>query len=404
MIKFRIIIVIMALLSGMGQQAYASSAPTSGVSCTGGISILNNLLANVTTLGLFNSIASNFLMYGDPNGLANPGAFGSNNQALMCDANYYNGAMHYPKTCVDNSGNPIPNCPQNCDNPNNVSPAPTCQACNAAGGVYLCYYNSVAGSMTWSCDWWQAGDPQVTYYDPPATLRVINVGDQLCAQFYTPIGWQSIGCKYLPDCNYFTLDSSCYVAQSCISSTSQYSHTPLPIAGTVVQCISDSVKLLFYQSASCTTNGQSSINYFKSFRDTLRNAVRSALMLYIILFGIKITLSGEVPSKGELFSFGAKFILVNYFSVGILVDRGAGGVPIYDDGIMDILYPLFNQGSSFLASLVYESGGSIGLCNYPANGMTYHEGYQYLALWDSIDCRIAHYLGFNQGATGALFY
>ena len=48
------------------------------------------------------------------------------------------------------------------------------------------------------------------------------------------------------------------------------------------------------------------------------------LSIYIILFGFKILLAGDVPPKSELITFVIKFIFVVYFSVGININYGGG--------------------------------------------------------------------------------
>ncbi|MEK6733582.1 MAG: type IV secretion system protein [Pseudomonadota bacterium] len=117
-----------------------------------------------------------------------------------------------------------------------------------------------------------------------------------------------------------------------------------------------------------------------------------------------MTLGGEMPDKGEFFKFGAKYILVLYFSVGIYTSTASNGAPVYTDGVRSIMLPLFEGGSIALANIVYSAGGSTGLCqydpaSYPAvtNGTKgFYTSYGYLSLWDSLDCRILYYLGFAQ--------
>jgi len=383
--RVKALIIIVFLIFGAEQKAYASS----GVSCNGEVSLLNSLLANITTLGLFSSFVANFEMYGSNAG----------DKSLVCDANYYFDQPHLSVTCP----NPPGSCEASCSQAGVTLSTSSCQPCNSKGGVKICFNNlQPDNTMAYNCYWATDGWGPVTYFNPPASLRVVSGGDNICAQFWTPVGWEDVGCKYLPQCSYFSLSTPCYVSESCYTSASNKSRTILPIAGTIIQCISDSIAMLFYSQAGCGSAGGYTINYISVFQKNLRGAVRAALMLYMVLFGIKIVLSGEVVSKGELAVFTAKFILVNYFSVGLITGHDSHGDPIYTDGVTQLIYPFFNTASSALATMIFEAGGSTGLCKYPLDNLPYPTGYEYLALWDSIDCRILHYIGFNQSAVGTL--
>ena len=151
-------------------------------------------------------------------------------------------------------------------------------------------------------------------------------------------------------------------------------------------------KLLFVDTEACG-DGTYSVTSFPGFQHAMRNAVRSALMLYIILFGLKTVLGSEAPSKAEFFKMGAKFVLVMYFSTGININMNTNQDAVYSDGITTYMKPLFINGSSELANMVYSAGGSEGLCAYDES--EYEAGYSYLALWDSIDCRMLYYIGLD---------
>lgn len=366
--KFKIIILALFIQIFTSQNAVAGSAG----SCVGGINIFNTLVADVTTLGLFSVYAANFYMEGaDGNGDG-------------CNANYYGGKMHNPKGCAPGDNN----CSSDCD---------------SKGGATICYKALVWTGITQSnpdgfsykYDCYEVKDGwSKTYTFPPATIRAKKVGDKLCAQFWTILGYQSLGCKYLPDCSQFALDSSCYVAQSCSNAAYQKSRSLVPISGSIIQCIKESIERLFVDYTGCGSSTNYKQNYFPVFQETMRNVVRAALILYVIFFGIKISLGGEMPSKGEFFSFGAKFLLVLYFSVGISTNYSDSGKAQYDDGVTTLMLPFFQDGSTTLTNIVYSAGGAQGLCVYDTKD--YDEEYQYLALWDSIDCRLLYYLGIDQ--------
>jgi type IV secretion system protein VirB6 len=361
--NFRTLILALLLQIFTAENAMAGSGVTPDDSCIGGINLFNALVANVTTLGLFSVYSANFNMKGAPGG-------------SQCDSNYYGGVTHNSKGCAPGATG----CSSNCD-PN--------------GGMTICYktltYTGITASnptgltYDYSCQEVQDGWTK-TYVFPPATIRAKKIGDQLCAQFWTILGFQSMGCKYLPDCSQFALSPSCYVAQSCSNSSYQMSRSLVLIAGSIIQCVKESILRLFNDYTGCGTSTNYQQNYFPVFQDTMRDVVRAMLLLYVIFFGIKIMLGGEMPSKGEFFNFGTKFLLVLYFSVGFSTGYDTNGQASYNDGVTTFMLPFFQDGSTTLANIVYSAGGSQGLCLY--NTQDYAAGYEYLALWDSIDCRL----------------
>jgi type IV secretion system protein VirB6 len=366
--KIRTLVLALLLQVFTAQQAVAGAGVTPDDSCVGGINLFNALVANVTTLSLFAVYSANFYIEGAPGGEG-------------CDANYYNGTTHNHKGCAPGDNG----CSSTCD---------------SKGGMTICYkaltYPGITASNPdgfsygYDCNEVTSGWKK-TYLYPPGEIRAKKVGDKLCAQFWTIMGYQSIGCKYLPDCSVFKLDESCYVAKSCANAAFQQSRSFMPISGSIIQCIKESIERLFIDYSGCGSATNYKQNYFPVFQDTMRNVVRAALMLYVIFFGIKVALGGEMPDKGTFFTFGAKFLLVLYFSVGISTGFSDSGKAEYDDGVTTLMLPFFQDGATTLAGIVYSAGGAQGLCAY--NTSDYPTEYQYLALWDSLDCRLLYYLG-----------
>ena len=375
MMKVRII--ILSLLLSLFFTSYASADIYDDDSCTGGTTIANRVIVNLTTAGYFSAYSANFYMDGAPD---------TQTAGSGCDANYY---------CVSGGGNTCTRGIHNSKSCPAGSPGCSSNACSTNGGLRFSYYALQPDLVNYGYYTYDATDGWgPTFFAMlPATIRVVKVADKLCVQFWTLLGYQTIGCKYLPDCSVFDTTASCYVAQSCASDGAQYSMGLLPITATIVQCIKESIQRLFVDVSACNDGSSTyQTNYFPAFQATMRRAVRAALMLYIILFGIKMALGGEMPDKGEFFKLGAKYILVLYFSVGIFVGN-SGGRAVYSDGINAYMLPIFETGASDLANMVYSAAGVQGLCAYPPTGTAYHSGYSYLAFWDSLDCRILYYLG-----------
>jgi hypothetical protein len=355
---------------------YAKADMYTDDSCTEGMPILNRIVANITTLGLFNAYSANFKI---------SGSTGENDN---CNADVYpakgggDPILHNSKTC------------QPGDSEEQCSSDPA-KACSNKGGMKMGYmYIDWDLSEKWDWNWVDAeGWGPKFYLLPIGTLKAMKNGDKICAYFDTSLGYQPIGCKYIPDCDLFTLKPSCYVAQSCSDNAYNESKSFIPISGAIIQCIKESIDRLFIDVEACGDSTDYKVNYFPDFQVTMRKAVRAALMLYLILFGMKIALGRDMPSKGEFFKMGARYILVLYFSVGISIGYGENNQPIYDDGVTTYMLPLFANGSSSLANMVYSAGGAEGLCVYDES--LYSSEYTYLSMWDSIDCRILYYLGFN---------
>ena len=399
MIKLRMLIFLLVLSIFSNQYAQADSTPSweKDDSCTEGMTILNKIVANITTLGLFTLYSNNFKMEGAPAPSLPDGAVAGDSPykyypTNKCNPNYYpnsgnNPIVHNPKNCAEGDAT----CKSTDLNGQDIR-------CNYKGGMQMCYeYVDGDLSLKWDCNWVNAdGWGPKFYLLPIGTLKAMKNGDKICAYFDTALGYQAIGCKYIPDCSRFGLSDSCFVAQSCSNNASQQSRSFLPIAGSIVQCVKESIARLFFDTSACG-DGSYTTSYFPVFQDRMRKAIRAALTLYLILFGLKIALGHDMPSKGEFFKMGAKYILVVYFSVGISTGYGVHNQPIYDDGVTTYMLPFFNNGSASLANMVYSSGGANGLCYYDPKD--YASEYSYLSMWDSIDCRLMYYMGTNQSQT-----
>ena len=402
MIKARLIIfiVLLSLFFNQNVNAYGDDASLDDT-CTEGTGILNRIVSDLTTLGLFSAYSASFHMdgangYGDDDGC---NADRYPNPSMQGGGERSDGVLHSITDC--GCGSTTCSCPQ--------SDGTSLPNCDPKGGVFICYEQDyvnydgdgedssctdIAGCTNVSvCEWAQDDYGPIWDWSPPGTIRVAQFGDKLCAQFDTSIGYQSIGCKYLPQCNNFYLDEDCFVAKSCSDASEQKSRSILPITGVIIQCVSESVDNLFVDNEACTADESYTITSFSQFQGNMRNAVRSCLMLYLILWGLKTVLGADIPDKKEFFLFGAKFVLVMYFSTGININMNNNQAAEYSDGITTYMRPLFVNGSADLANIVYSAGGSKGLCVY--SEADYEPGYGYLSLWDSIDCRILYYLGID---------
>ncbi|MFV9880312.1 MAG: type IV secretion system protein [Rickettsiales endosymbiont of Dermacentor nuttalli] len=221
-------------------------------------------------------------------------------------------------------------------------------------------------------------------------VRVTTVSDKLCVQYWTFTGWQTLGCKYVvPPAGGVSFMAGCYVANSCTSLAARNSLSFFPITGTMMQCVRETIFKVFVDPGTCAGNNGMNANLFPAFQNSMRKIVQILVALTVIIFGIKIALGGNIPKNSEIFIFIIKIILVAYFAVGIYnSDTGR-----YEDGLTKYIIPGFVGAANDLSNMMFQAGGSEGLCKYDVR--EYKAGFEYLALWDALDCRVAYYLGFN---------
>ena len=244
-------------------------------------------------------------------------------------------------------------------------------------------------------------------------FRGTAVNDMICVEAMVGFGWVTMGCKFTqqPIVNSPTIQS-CYVSDSCSLTGVRHSQTNFPVATIVMECVKDTIKNVFYKSpTNCNTSG-TNINMLQSFQIGMRKAVFAAITLYVMFFGIRVALGQDQIKKSEIFMFIAKMVLVIYFSVGFNSDGSnnysndgstfynpsTSGKVVTQNGIGDIVLPFFNSLMNSLSNLMINAangnnGTSSGLCVF--NQSQYCDGYEYLAVWDALDCRLMYYLGFG---------
>ena len=81
----------------------------------------------------------------------------------------------------------------------------------------------------------------------------------------------------------------------------------------------------------------------------MHKIVSALLTIYVILFGFKIVLAGDIPPKSELVNFLVKFLFVVYFSVGININVGSGDDLNRMDGMIQWAFPFLLNGMNQMA-------------------------------------------------------
>ena len=190
-------------------------------------------------------------------------------------------------------------------------------------------------------------------------------------------GWNNDACY----------SGSCFLARSCYASDyedvlkAKYDH---PITSRAAQCIKETLTNLFVDSSRGCANG----TVFSRIQNAFRDIVVTALTLYIIFWGVRIAIGQQVPGPGEAFMAMLKFSLVIYFVIDDAWE-------IYFEDILEI--------SMELALIMLQGGNTINSCVFdpatyaPADATPegYVQRYEWMALWDTLDCKLMTYLGFD---------
>ena len=142
-------------------------------------------------------------------------------------------------------------------------------------------------------------------------------------------------------------------------------------------------------------------SFFSTIQDGLRSAVKMALTLSVMFFGMKVLLGMAELKKSELLMYLLKFGLVLYFATGdawqTTFFRG-----VYDSSsyFSELVFKINVSGNENqrdgcqFGSLTLENGTKQVFTRYPA-------GKNYLAIWDTLDCKMARYLGFGPSVSVA---
>lgn len=256
-------------------------------------------------------------------------------------------------------------------------------------------YDSSKGAVTVPA--LKVNDPYVVI-DGIVMFRAVPFDTHICVQTRLYKGWQTLGCIVDPALaskaaafqEVVKKPKDCSIGASCANQSNFGSRSLVPFTSILVDCISSSMAG-FFNGVGCK---EGEVTFFKRFQDSMRLTVKATLTLYVIFFGIKTMLAGDMPKKSEIIMALIKFVLVLYFSVGIPVNNDDGMATQYEDGISSFVMPAFYGAASSLANIVFQGAQGNGLCRFdPADYKDDANLYTKFAMWDSIDCRISYYLG-----------
>lgn len=248
--------------------------------------------------------------------------------------------------------------------------------------------------------------------------KVIKENDKMCVATQSFSGWIPIGCKYIKepfpisiysdfmdmseegrgDLERLTSLTTCANMGSCYHRAYNNSKAAIVMTGPIIECVKEMIAKLMVSNTVCNfedvkvvlgSNARTSSSLF-IFQQKMHLAVSAMLTLYVIFFGFKIVLAGDIPPKGEVVTFVVKFLFVIYFSVGININSSNE----YDrmDGMIQWAFPFLLDGMNQMASWIINASPS-QLCKF--TDIEYPDTLRHLQLWDSLDCKVAHYLGLD---------
>jgi type IV secretion system protein VirB6 len=233
-------------------------------------------------------------------------------------------------------------------------------------------------------------------------LRADESGDMLCTSMLFTTGWTRVACKFkTPSVIPFIKPDDCRIQQtSCWDSKNLMSQAIIPLTSRMMQCVTELIDFTFMKS--CCDGKE---NPIFAFQRNMKSTVGVALVLYIIFFGLKILVGGEMPKRSELFIFAIQIGLVTWCAVGVVPgknDCSAVGTDEYgiERNGLQFVYTLTRSATQTFSNMFITSDNTADqdeLCTYNPTDSNYKKDgkdYGYLALWDTIDCRIGYYLGF----------
>jgi type IV secretion system protein VirB6 len=257
---------------------------------------------------------------------------------------------------------------------------------------------------------------------PYIPWKVIKTKDKMCVATMT-LGfsyWMPVGCKYIKEpfpvsiyadfmdispegqgeLEKLTSLTSCSNMGSCYKRAYDNSRSAIVMTGPIIECVKEMIAKLMISNSVCSfddvkyvinSNARTSSALYQ-FQRKMHQAVTALLTIYIILFGFKVVLSGDMPPKSELVNFVIKFLFVTYFSVGININAGSGSELDRLDGMVQWVFPFLLGGMTEMAGWIINASPS-ELCKF--SDIQYPPNLTHLQLWDSLDCKISHYLGLD---------
>lgn len=148
-----------------------------------------------------------------------------------------------------------------------------------------------------------------------------------------------------------------------------------------------------------------SVSFFTTMQETLQTIVKLILTLSIMLYGMNVlTGKNDVRQSKDILVYVVKIALVLYFATGnawqgMFFDGVYGASSEFSRMVFKIQTnsnEAFRDGCQF-GDLTDKNG----ITTAAAIGRDYPPGKGYLAMWDTLDCKLARYLGFGPEVSAA---
>lgn len=311
----------------------------------------------------------------------------------------------------------------------------------------LCPYNFSIGGGSAACEYYKDGIPNS--YGTYTMITPDDVQKGNCSSkseirnddctYNERAGRCKNYCQYMVHCTktdladykYMSSITSPYFSTACLDFTgdsrNQISYGTGFIVGSarhfsapMAQCVKETLENVFYNRAGhskCYVDGEypgyngncpsgtaykkgeivAKASFFSRLQQLLNVLVKLTLTLSIMFFGTKLLFTGkEGVKKKDLLLYIVKLGLVLYFATGtawqdMFFDGVYGASTVLSQMVFKVqvsTIPEKRDGCQF-GDITLEDGTKLNASN------PYPKGKAYLAIWDTLDCKIARYLGFG---------
>jgi len=312
----------------------------------------------------------------------------------------------------------------------------------------LCPYNFAIGGGTDKCDFYKDG----IYNDSSGNYTMITMADVSAGNcsnkseirnsdctYNDKAGRCKNYCQYMAHCTKTDLSNykyaseikSPFFATACMNfvgdSRNQIAYGTGFIAGSarhfsapIAQCVKETLENVFYNRAGHTqcyvygdvpgSNGECangtdykkgelvpSESFFAKLQRYMEAVVKMVLTLSIVFYGFKLlTIGKDGINKKDIVMYLLKIGLVMYFATGnawqgMFFDGVYGASTVFSQMVFKIQTSndLAKRDGCQFGQITLEDGTPI------SSATSYPSGKEYLAIWDTLDCKIARYMGFG---------
>ena len=147
--------------------------------------------------------------------------------------------------------------------------------------------------------------------------------------------------------------------------------------------------------------GQSGDSFFVKIQNSLQSAIKMALSVAIIFFGMSVLIGVQPIGKKKILTFILKIGLVMYFAIGDAWQAQ------FMNGIIGSSVQLSQMMFGFDPGSTTTEASKLDGCQFPKfnyadssevtkyDNPAYPSGREYLIIWDTLDCKIARALGYG---------